>query len=252
MISVKLQGGLGNLLFQISAIYALAKRNNAEFGIDFSNHYLPLQGSNVNKYADNILKNVPRLPENYKFQYLYQEPRHEYDYLPFVDNTIYHGYYQSEKYWLDYKEEIVNLFDVPPIENFNYDNLTAVHVRHGDYFRFPDTHPVCSISYYENCMNLIGCNNKFIFVSDDIDWCKNNFIDDKISFSSFNSEIDDLRLIKHCRNQIISNSTYSWWGAYLNPNHNKIVCSPNYYDWFGPKGPKTESIIPDEFTQICQ
>jgi hypothetical protein len=97
-------------------------------------------------------------------------------------------------------------------------------------------------------MNLIG-DSTFIFISDDINWVKENFKGDNIIYSPFKSDIDDLTLMVKCDNNIIANSSFSWWGAYLNKNENKKIIAPK--EWFGPNGPKdTQDIIPENWLKI--
>ena len=80
-------------------------------------------------------------------------------------------------------------------------------------------------------------------------WVKENFIGDNFFYSQYDNEILDLSLMSICDNNIISNSSFSWWGAYLNKNKNKTVIAPN--QWFGPNGPKdTQDIIPENWIKL--
>ena len=97
-------------------------------------------------------------------------------------------------------------------------------------------------------INEIGESN-FVFVSDDMEWVKENFKGENIWYSNFTDEINDFLLMVYSDNIVISNSSFSWWGAYLNKNPNKTIIAPK--NWFGPKGPKDiEDIIPKDWIKI--
>jgi hypothetical protein len=97
-------------------------------------------------------------------------------------------------------------------------------------------------------MELIG-DSIFVFISDDINWVKEHFKGDNIVYSPFKTDIDDLILMSKCDNNIIANSSFSWWGAYLNKNEDKKVVAP--IEWFGVNGPKDiQDIIPKNWIKI--
>ena len=110
----------------------------------------------------------------------------------------------------------------------NFENTTSVHIRRGDYLKLSDIFSLCSKEYYINAMRKLE-NQKFIFVSDDIKWVKQNFKGDNIFYSELNDDILDLTLMTMCSNNIIANSSFSWWGAFLNKNKNKQVFAPEYW-----------------------
>jgi hypothetical protein len=252
MIGCRLQGGLGNQMFQIAAAHALALRNNDISGFDFETCFTPLQGNPSNKYKDNVLSKVNNV-SGYKFRVDYYEPHFSYQELPYTTNLLLNGHFQSEKYFLDFKNEIIDLFtlnDNEIVNNFMSENklvgnTTSVHVRRGDYIKNQSYHPVCSVEYYQKAIKEIG-NSNFIFISDDIGWVKDNFKGDKIYYFESNDEISDLTLMTKVNNNIIANSSFSWWGAYLNKNENKRVIAPK--QWFGVMGHKdTQDIIPESW-----
>lgn len=229
MISCNVKGGLGNQLFQIAATYALAIRNNDICGFDLSD----------NKYKNNILSKVNSV-KNFKPFGFYDESNFYYKKIKYSKNMILNGYFQSEKYFLDFKEEIINLFVISN-ENVKIINdylpvgksITSVHVRRGDYKQHLDYFHLCDINYFNKCMELIG-DSFFIFISDDINWCKENFGNNSnCFFPNFNSDVLDFTLMTICDNNIMSNSTFSWWGSYLNKNSK--VYAPK--KWFNFKGP---------------
>jgi len=262
MISCDLQGGLSNQLFQIAATYALSLRNEDDYGLDFDKCYTPNQGYSSNKYKNNILSKVNKINhEEVNFKHFYNEQNFSYEELPPLKDILLNGYFQSEKYFLEYKKEIMDLFylssdDKKKIrEKFIWwgvtdKSITSIHVRRGDYLKHPKFHPVLTIDYFNEAIKNIG-DSYFIVVSDDMEWVKTNIKGDNILYSDFNDEILDLTLMTMCDNNIISNSSFSWWGAWLNNNLNKIIISPKKSKWFGELGPKdTKDIIPETWIQI--
>ena len=179
MISSHLQGGLGNQMFQIAAAHALALRNNTASCFDLAGCYTPLQGNPSTKYRNNILSKITQANITY-YRDVYYEPNFSYSEIPNKKNLVLSGYFQSEKYFSDYKKEIIDLFDMSESKlvsdyllGFRKMNVpvTAVHVRRGDYLKNQEYHPVCSVEYYTKAMTEIGESN-FIFISDDMEWVK--------------------------------------------------------------------------------
>jgi len=255
MITCQLQGGLGNQMFQIAATYALAKRNDDEYCFNFEKCHTPLQGNPSTKYKESILKNVNE-NRTYEPKVFYKENSFGYVELPHAKDLCLVGYFQSEKYFIDCKNDILNLFnvstkDILTIRDFFTfwgvldKKITSVHIRRGDYLKNPEFHQPCSIEYYQKAIEEIG-DSYFIFISDDMDWVKENFKNKDYIYSTLNDEILDFTLMTHCDNNIIANSSFSWWGAYLNKNKNKKVIAPK--EWFGPNGPKeTQDLIPNNW-----
>ena len=122
MITSRLMGGLGNQMFQIAAIEALAKKQDDSIDVAFSapDHYLPLQGKSVKLYKDNIFRNVNIVDDGISFERAYKAPW-SYQELPFYDNVCYEGYFQCEKHFSHCSEYIRNLFS-PTEEDEDYNN----------------------------------------------------------------------------------------------------------------------------------
>jgi len=248
MISAYLQGGLGNQMFQIATATAFAKRNKNKACFNFNNCHTPLQGNTSKKYKHTVFSEICDR-DNIKISSVYNEPKFSYTEIPYTKDLLIKGYFQSYKYFEDYENDIQELFTLPTsIVRAGYDNITSVHVRRGDYVNLKHYHGICDLEYYQNAMKEIG-NSHFLFFSDDMDWVKENFKGDNISYSNYDEEIIDLALMSICHNNIIANSSFSWWGAYLNKNKNKKVIAPK--NWFGPKGPKdTQDLIPPSWIKM--
>ena len=256
MISASLMGGLGNQMFQIAAATSLAIENKDEAVFDFNSCFTPSQGNPSLKYADNIFKKI----KNSKFievEHTHKEKNHSYEKIPYEKNLLINGYFQSEKYFQKNKEKILDLFHIDHKDisflyekhkNIDLKNIVSIHVRRGDYLNSPDIHPVCKKEYYEKAMQSFP-NKNFLFVSQDIEWVKNNFKGTNIFYSENNNEILDLTLQTICSDNIIANSTFSWWGAYLNKNQNKKVIAPS--QWFGKNSfINKDDIVPSNWTEI--
>ena len=231
MISCKLQGGLGNYMFQIGAICSLASTTGYIFDIENAAQV----HKNIKTYLPNLFRNVNF--SSSEFQYYYNEPSFSYNELPKENNILFNGYFQSEKYLC--RNTILDLYSIDKTSkkyiNSKYkdiiSNSISVHVRRGDYLNKQDRHPVQSINYYNLAMEHFNNFNKFIIFSDDIEWCKNNFIGDQFVFIEGEEDYIDLWLMSLCTHNIIANSSFSWWGAWLNKNPNKKVIAPS--NWFG-------------------
>lgn len=242
MLTCLLQGGLGNQMFQISATTALAWRNGTAAAFNINSHHLPLQGRSVASYVDNIFSNVP-FKEEGEFDSVakaYYEKYYHHHPLEFLDGVCLVGYFQSEKYFIDFEDEIRNMFRCPPqTETYLMDKYgdllsgetTSVHIRRGDYLKFSETHPPLAKEYYIKAMSKIPQTEKYLIFSDDVSWCLNNFKLDNFHVIGGEEDFIDLYLMSKCKNNIIANSSFSWWGAWLNNNSNKSVIAP--HEWFG-------------------
>ena len=238
MISSHLRGGLGNLLFQISAAYALALRNNneAKFNLSSNNYDRP----KAETYKNNLFKNI-QIINNIDYLYTYIETKFNYVEIPFKNDMILSGCFQSEKYFIDFKKEIYELLypiDVANNLKEKYGDIlkdsVSLHVRRGDYLKLQNYHPCPNINYYNNAINTIKKEkniNKILIFSDDINWCKSQFICEEYVFIEGQKDYEDIILMSLCDNNIIANSSFSWWGSWLNQNNDKKVIAPKL--WFG-------------------
>lgn len=227
-------GRLGNQLFQIATTIALAVKNDDDYVFptwsyenDFSLH---------NCFSNNITNTET-----------YREIGFTYSPIPYMPNLNLFGYFQSEKYFEDCQDIIQSLL-TPTIGLGIQYNHTSIHVRRADYTNLTKEYIQLDMEYYRQAISAIG-SQKYIVFSDDIEWCKQNFVDDKFIFSENKSPVQDLALMLSCEHNIIANSSFSWWGAYLNKNPSKIVIAPS--KWFGPNLPHdTKDLLPQQWTKI--
>lgn len=242
MISVSLMGGLGNQMFQIASTWAHAKRHGFDCGFDLSYTDLPLQGYPAKVYTNSIYRNLPKIRHSdYKFE-AYKEPRWEYSPIPPKDNILLRGYFQSPRHFDEYRHEIIDLFvgGVYAVNKYaDYHNHSvSVHVRKGDYEKFPNIHPVLDATYYYKALSDLDTEedveiDNILVFSDDIAWAKALLRDPRIRFIEGKSDYESLLMMSFCDHNIIANSSFSWWGAYLNRNSDKIVYAPKIWNGKG-------------------
>ncbi len=160
-------------------------------------------------------------------------------------NIVFNGYWQTEKYFAEYRDWIINAFE-PEIRAEKNHNIVAVHVRRGDYLVLKKKHPPVPKAWIEAQMAKFP-GFMFMFFSDDIPWCKAAFERRGDCMFSNSNEVNDLNRMAGCEHQICSASTFSWWGAWLNPNPQKRIIMPKL--WFIPGwgGLDVRDIVPKEW-----
>ena len=234
-----LKGGLGNQLFMFFAGLNYSIKNNKSLKIiwDTSEKKRP-------KYFESVLSKFQHDVVNVFNGYLYQEPAFSYKEIPNIDNIILSGYFQSSKYFLgiDFANRL-NLGDYPEntnlIDSMKTKNLTPVilHVRRSDYLLLPNYHPVQTIEYYKNAIEIVKGNVKnpyFVLISDDVEFLNTIPLLDNEKIIVNENEIKTMNLMSLCRYFIIANSSYSWWGAMIGGYD--LVIAPKI--WFGKDGPQ--------------
>jgi hypothetical protein len=256
MISCDLFGGLGNNLFQLATVYSIHKLYGVELQIPSTT-----DRGNIGIYGQETNLELSTLFEN-KFIYndklnltKYKHPDtdlHNTDYsyveVPLYDNVCYHGYFQSDRYFLgvDISKEFILNRDLINQLKTKYKHLfekktISLHYRlGGDRVTelMQNYHKNVSVDYYKRALDLIKFNpdeyNILVF-SDRIDQCKELLKDLDYPFQFINNETNvlDFIMMSLCNINIVSNSTFSWWSAYMNQNENPTVIVPES-EWFGP------------------
>lgn len=208
MVTAYLQGGLGNQMFQIAAATSLAIDNNDTACFDLSKHKITLQGKNAISYQENVFHNVINKTSDILF--IYKEKKFNYEKIKYINGMGLFGYFQSEKYFVNNKDYIINMFlpkkelyDVykERIKFFNKKTKETVslHVRRGDYLLFSDIHPFIGLDYINNALSFF--NDCLILVfSDDIMWCKENIKsknNDIVFMNNTNNDYDDMLSLIH-------------------------------------------------------
>jgi hypothetical protein len=239
IVSPFLRGGLGNYIFQIATAYMISKRDNKDLKVDYSD--ISVIHKQIETYFDNIFKKIEFVgKQSYDNSHVNEDPI-TYREIPKMGGNVHlTGYYQNEMYFSHIESDIKELFEIDEnTKNYlmeKYGNLLksetcSLHVRRGDYVNKQNFHPLQTIEYYKNAINIMGEEKNFLIFSDDIVWCENNlsFIKNK-TFIKGNKDYQDLYLMSLCNNNIVANSSFSWWGAWMNNNQNKKVIYPSR--WF--------------------
>jgi Glycosyl transferase family 11 len=239
MITCQSLGGLGNQLFQIATTLALAIEHQDEAIFDFDRHQALSQGNEPARYRTTIYRNLTnqKLPP---CKSIFREQSFGYRPIPYHSDLMLVGFFQSDRYFSKYRQELLDIF-APPSQivdelRSKYGFILerpncAIHVRRGDYVGRTQYNPVCSLDYYRSAIELFERDTKFLVCSDDINWCKQIWSDERFIFSEYVDEVMDLYLMSMCQHHIIANSTFSWWAAWLDRNPHKKIVAPK--KWFG-------------------
>lgn len=235
-INDRIVGLFGNKLFIIAALIGLAKRNNDTV-------LLPRPVGSNWEYGHIFKHGVGTTPDPLIINYTYQEPYFHFKEIPYKPNMDVFGFFQSEKYFKD-AEDLVRYYYEPTSKIFETikkrypqiwnEECISIHVRRNDYLAYQNIHPSCTPKYYSDAMEALPKADKYVIFSDDISWCKGVFVSDAddIIFVENQTNYEDMFLMSYCTHHIIANSSFSWWGSWLNKNKNKQVVMPK--KWFGP------------------
>ncbi|MFZ5553778.1 MAG: alpha-1,2-fucosyltransferase [Bacteroidota bacterium] len=180
-------------------------------------------------------------------------------------HTYVDGYWHSEKYFVVHRKQIVNDFTIKnissPVEKWKDEienkNAVSVHVRRGDYLNETNRkiYAECGSAYYLKAMEAIGkktADAEYYIFSDDPDWCMKNLgTGSRLHFVDVEKQHkphEDIFLMSLCKHNVIANSSFSWWGAWLNRNKNKIVIAPE--KWFLSADKNTKDLLPENWIKI--
>jgi hypothetical protein len=252
-VTGNIKGGLGNQLFQIFTIISYSYKHKINFILPNFKGGLGIDNKSIRySYWNNFLINLKKFVRNkkeIKIDIIYSENNFsEYIELPSPNgyNIFLDGYFQNIGYFSNYSNEIeellkINIFQFNLKKKYDTTNSISLHFRIGDYKKLPDLYPILNIDYYIKALEIIifktrkldwtvkyCCNDNDIeLVENSIKILKNNF--KKIIFERVEPELNDWQQMLYmsiCQHNIIANSTFSWWSAYLNKNKNKIICMP--------------------------
>lgn len=250
MIYVEINGRLGNNMFEIAAAKSLTDDVTLWCKGDW-------QLNCIEMYRETLFKDYPIvkfLPDNIK---IYEEPEFTFHPIPYKENQdlLIKGYFQSYKYLN--REKVLQLYPCPisvklDIEKrfgniLSQHTVVSINVRRGDYLKLPHRHPFVGKRFLERAMLWFGDKVHYIISSDDIEWCKTHFKQfDNVHYLTNSYPLLDLYIQTACHHNIISNSSFSWWGAYLNNHPQKIVIAP--HRWFGMStNINTQDLLPPEW-----
>lgn len=279
MIIVKILGGMGNQMFQIAAAKALAYRTGMklkmdtrslrahnERGLDLDRFISQADEASRRDYDQLgypvISKSLIRFKIHPSY-YLEKDFIFNPDVTKIQKSVYLDGYFQSEKYFSDVSQNIRNdftfkdelsAFEIECIQNMQSSESVSLHIRRGDYLNNSQIGTL-DLKYYDHALeDLIKKNPSpkvFVF-SDDLVWAEKNlklpfdmiFVKSHTGRESFR----DMRLMSQCRNNIIANSSFSWWAAWLNANPEKRVYAP--LNWFKNPTMNVKDLIPVSWKKI--
>jgi hypothetical protein len=238
-ITCQVVGRTGNMMFELAHGYAKALKYNRQFVAPYNHNVLHFRNNLFKKfdfYNVNSLDTETDTLVDSPFEYSDIRPNEGRP-------TSFVGYYQSEKYFEGYSEAIRSLYS-PPLEFIQKtikeypflatSTVAAISIRRGDYLNFPTRHPVISLEYIDEAYKSLPPHDILFVMSDDMDWCKENIKLPNVVFNDHTKfwDHEGIWLLSLCDHFIISNSTFSWWGAWLSKSNNKVVIVPEA--WFGP------------------
>ena len=245
IITVNPYSGLGNQMFAYASNLIYAKNHNKFVCRSDSTEYL----------SETYKLSIPLCPEYLNlFSYFIREKlcywkQYSKEQIDNSNCIIIIGYMQNEAYFLGKKKEIEQEFQLKKkltaknqemVQQMEKENSVCLHFRRGDYLE--TGYPILGLEYYNQGIDYIKDKTQkdvtlYVF-SNDMPWVKKNFKrSEKTLYVEDSDAATDMKLMKHCKHNIIANSSYSWWSAYLNKNPDKIVVAPDTWDyrhsWWG-------------------
>jgi hypothetical protein len=287
MIVINLKGGVGNQMFQYAtgrAIALTSAENGFDSNLKLSIHSYtanPLRSYGLSvynikasiadeveishiKYPFGILSKVWRFFAG-RFLRFYMTVHYDESIIKPRKNIFLDGYFQSEKYFIKYRPLLLDDFTLLTplsLSASKFENIikqssasVSLHIRRGDYVNHPYLSEVCTSYYYREASKLIKEKHPdavFFIFSDDPGWASKNLVlpETHTIYVSDKKILDyeELYLMSMCSHNIIANSSFSWWGAWLNQNPDKIVIAPAM--WTNQYKPEFKDIVPDSWIRI--
>ncbi|UOA25593.1 alpha-1,2-fucosyltransferase [Pseudosulfitobacter sp. DSM 107133] len=279
MIFSRLHGRLGNQMFQYAAARALAERQCTRVVLDDRTALHKGDGTLLRVFDLPDLAEAPLPPVKHQQPLAYaawrglgKRPRirrekglgYNPDFAHWADDSYLHGYWQSEQYFADIADTLRSAFVFrTPMSAQNADMAAriargpsvALHVRRGDYVKV-NTMALCDQAYYDAALAAIRMRmdadpTVYVF-SDDPDWAKANlplpFDKVVVDFNGPDADYEDLRLMTLCQHNIIANSSFSWWAAWLGETPDSIVAGPSR--WFADTSMSNPDILPPRWISV--
>lgn len=257
-VSCLLYGGLGNQLFQIFTTIAYALDNNRAFVFKYTANL----GARPTYWNSLLLSLQQYLSYNELTNYVQIDEPYLYDINNAnIQHILLNGYFQNPAYFDHLKPRIMSMLKLNADPYFPLDHTVSIHFRRGDYKYLQDCHPILPTEYYINALdyiNTVDTINSVQYFCEDEDYDDIKIVIEQISvhfpvvkFTRYRANTDwkELLAMTACNHNIIANSSFSWWGAYLNPNPGKIVCYPS--TWFGPAiAQNVDTMFPRDWIKI--
>lgn len=265
---VNIIGGLGNQMFQYALLVGLRETLHEDIFVDDSNFktYQLHNGLELERIFPIVLKRsekvIPHIKNLTLSRYVYHFfhsfcQKGMYEYLDFryndevyskkVFDCYYSGYWHNYRYVMPFREKLLKEFDFSiPLEDVNEKikqkmlagQSVGIHVRRGDYLKEKQYQGICEIDYYQKSIELLKEKfdvPTFYIFSNDMDWCKDNLgpiVGERVEYVDWNKGKEsyrDMQLMTYCKGLIIANSSFSWWGAFLNQIKDKLIIAPRHW-----------------------
>ena len=237
-------GRLANQMFQYASLKGIAKHRGFDYMVPvYSDTFIDSLGNKLRTELFNPFNLKVNIGSMQTEKY-FQEPHFEFSQDLFdncPDNVSLYGFFQTEKYFNHIRDDILKDFTFRKEFEDGYDevkdmfdNPVALHIRRGDFIINHANHHNLSLSYYEKALKEFDDDRQIVIFSDDTKWCGEQelFSGDRFLICETGHPYIDLCIMSKCSDFIIANSTFSWWGAWLCNNKDKVVL---YSDrWFGP------------------
>tara|TARA_R110002167_G_scaffold98020_8_gene258397 strand:+ start:16770 stop:17522 length:753 start_codon:yes stop_codon:yes gene_type:complete len=224
----KLIGGVGNQLFILAAAYAYSRKYGKELLIDDS-RWSAGQGNPPKAYEDNLFRNFKYETSTSNGFINITEKEYNYNKLPnIIGNVCLNGYFQSLKYFEEYKQEFLGLLSMPKVDtSFIEDKNVAFHIRRGDYLLYEGIHHVCDTKYFTDRFKQFEGYQINVF-TDSPSYVLKEFDSFDFKLMQTSSELSDISLMSKHSNIVCSNSTFSWWAALLG-NMDQVVVPSKWF-----------------------
>lgn len=284
IVAVRVVGGLGNQMFQYAAGRALAARLGADLRLDIAGYRrYPLHGfaldrlpirAQIDMSKPGVLARLPRRLLRWTGLgaalglYCERSLRFDPEVLHLPAGSCLDGYWQSDRYFIDHEHLIrQELTPSGPVDADNQRMLDSIrsgtsislHIRRGDYVSNPKAqavHGTCDLGYYERALTYLAercpADTRLFAFSDDPDWVISNLRTSMsltvVRHNGPERNTEDLRLMSACTHHVIANSSFSWWGAWLNPRSDKIVVAPA--KWFQAPNLDATDLVPADWVRL--
>ncbi len=260
MIIIEMSGGLGNQMFQYALYTKMkklgkevkldltsfkSKQSQRKFELDIFNADYDIAGEkDIRKYKKTGIQS--RLFHTRRNENVYIENLDE-GYQPIIfsfDDKYLQGYWQCEKYFADVRDILLEKFVFPISNGHKFNQIlsqiketesVSIHIRRGDYLNAQNIKVygnICTIDYYNNAISYVKKEVKdavFFLFTNEVEWVKNHIYEEGMIIVDCNigkQDYLDMFLMSQCKHNIIANSSFSWWGAWLNENADKKIISP--------------------------
>ena len=233
-IQIRLTGGIGNQLFQWAyGRYLSDSGHDVTYDTSFYDMDFTTVRNTQRKFQlPELITEQVNINKNKQSRKVVSD-QHVYEKRQFKDSIKYRleGWWQSEKYFKDSESTIrqaIKPYDDQSYSEYGFTDSCSMHIRRTDYVtKYSKGYPVLTPQYYRRALNIMQPRGNIYVFSDDIKWCEENIVNDQCVYVTEGSDIDQLKIMSLCNNNIGANSSYSWWASWLNKHTDKKIVMPD-------------------------